>query len=312
MPQTTEKPFKTLILGNGYDISLGLETKYSDFINAILNPTNEFQKIAQDKLLGNELFNYLVLRNKESWIDAEFELQQFIQEKESYIENIKYSLSINPAKEKSKVISKLKLNYEQLKTMLQGYLFRIENNKDRFNNAIIKTSVALKLTKELTGIEEKYINVINFNYTNSFETLYHMITKRDIDNQVNYIHGNFKSDIVFGIDDRVEVSKDFVFVLKSFDKSTLHLNYNKMLFDSDAITFFGYSLGKTDESYFKDFFLKCCEYNENQPREINFYYKGKEGYQDLFYRLREITDCNTAKFLQYNSVEFIDVDTISM
>jgi hypothetical protein len=308
MSQATEKPVQTLILGNGYDISLGLKTKYSDFINEMLAPSNQFTVHAAEELRSNNLFHYLVSKSKESWIDAEYELEQYVKEKERYIDGNKHRLTQNSALEKNEIISKFRLEYDQLKTMLRGYLFQIESDKYRFNNPNVAKSKALILTEEFIKIDEECINVINFNYTNSFEVLYHRHTRRDLEDHIYYVHGNFDSDIVFGIDDRVEISKDFVFALKSFDKNTLHMNYNTMLYESDIITFFGYSLGKTDESYFKDFFLKCCEYNENQPREINFYHKGKEGYQDLFFRLREMTENNTAKFLQYNSVEFIDVD----
>ena len=70
MEKTNSVPNRLLILGNGFDLSLGRETRYSDFAKSRFWPEN----------LKSELFSYLEEKaNLERWFDLESELARYIQ-----------------------------------------------------------------------------------------------------------------------------------------------------------------------------------------------------------------------------------------
>lgn len=70
MEKTNSVPKRLLILGNGFDLCLGRDTRYSDFVNSRFWPDN----------LKSELFGYLEKKaNLERWFDLESELARYIQ-----------------------------------------------------------------------------------------------------------------------------------------------------------------------------------------------------------------------------------------
>ena len=71
-----------IIIGNGFDIDLGLQSKYSQFIEG-----DEWKKLEKtlnsfstEDYLNHSLINYLQIEayNKENWFDIEEEILQFV------------------------------------------------------------------------------------------------------------------------------------------------------------------------------------------------------------------------------------------
>lgn len=70
MEKTNSVPRRLLILGNGFYLGLGRDTRYSDFVNSRFWLEN----------LKSELFSYLEEKaNLERWFDLESELAKYIQ-----------------------------------------------------------------------------------------------------------------------------------------------------------------------------------------------------------------------------------------
>ena len=68
---------KILILGNGFDIDLGLKTRYSDFANS-----KNWEKLMEDSLLYDpdllgELQN---AKETEAWFDIEKTMNDYVRE----------------------------------------------------------------------------------------------------------------------------------------------------------------------------------------------------------------------------------------
>jgi len=314
-----------LVIGNGFDLSLGLKTKYSDFIRYVncklTEEENYFdkakQKEAHENLKSNNLYNYLCSKNDATWIDIEYELQKNALD---HIEESKKPIIYLSEESRARIANYPiidKSNYLDIRKYLKEYLKEIDDNFDFFE--MYKNSPANRLIRDIIK-EEMELQVINFNYTNTFGTLfdnhkgdalYNYNFKLKENSILYHVHGNVDEDIVFGIDDKIDIGKDYVYLLKSFDRNTSNINFNTILNHSGKIIFFGYSLGVSDASYFEDFFISLCEHNnieENKKRELIFYYKGEDDYTNLFYRLKELTKHNTAKLLRYNNVQFINVE----
>lgn len=72
------------------------------------------------------------------------------------------------------------------------------------------------------------------------------------------------------------------------------------------ITFFCYSLGETDHSYFDDFFNAQTK-PDCDRKKFTFYYYGQEAYDDLIWQLKTLTKNRLTYLKQYNQLEFHDV-----
>lgn len=70
---------KVLILGNGFDLDLGLKTRYSDFAKSI-QWDDLYRRFSRE---GDSLASYLYeLANKECWFDIEQGISDYVIEKE--------------------------------------------------------------------------------------------------------------------------------------------------------------------------------------------------------------------------------------
>jgi len=287
-----------LILGNGFDLNLGLKTSYNHFFENV-------------KLPENKLFEELHLKNKNSWIDIEQELEECSNKGLKCV----VDRDINEHKSSIKLHRLIQEEYNQLKGELKEYLKT--QTIDKISKTYSHTS-AFSLLFKLCDREEIDITALNFNYTNTLNDFFSILfneyfpasmMNRKFKKSIEFIHGKLNTDIVFGIDDKAVINKEHVYLYKSFDRNKTAKNINLLLELHNEIIFFGYSLGETDKSYFEDFFNKRCLFNETSKEEqikITFYYYGEEDYKNIYYRLVKLTNYNVSKLIQYNNIEFID------
>jgi len=286
-----------LVVGNGFDLNMGLETSYDHFF-----------KYVDDKSVANDLIYELKERHKKNWVDIEHELADCAINGLSLL-NQKNSMILDAKKEH--ILEHHE--YNELKRYLKHYLLDLQGNFENFEN---KSSY--KLLEQICSNQYNNITVLDFNYTNTIDILANSIlTNRHLELPTRFkhihIHGDLDSEIVFGIDDKAEVDENFVYLHKSFDHfNTTSINISALLEDSRDIYFYGYSLGETDKSYFADFFKERCLYNnhpsKHDQKTLTFYHYKETGYIELFNRLLDLTNHSTAKLRQYNNVRFIDSD----
>jgi len=361
-----------LVVGNGFDLNIGLKTSYNDFIGSIklYKKRNEFRLTVDESSINfddeiynesyfdfegnyfideeNEIIkvkkNYLIqelkgLHEIDNWVDLEYMLGVIAKNNfrniEQIIMDLKMKVNINPS-------NFIKDEYDELKLLLKEYL-KIQSKKlfsDLYPPMWDKDSIlkmynkynqfnSFKTLKELMDTESIELTILNFNYTYSLIYLMDFIrtfkrmnissfiiensnteeTEITVPHKHIFAHGNIRKEIVFGIDDKENVEKQYIFLHKSFDKLKTNTNVPKLLNDSAEIVFFGSSLGKTDESYFDDFFKNICIYNdkmEKRQKRLMFFYYKYDGYVDIFNRLIELTNHNTAKLKHNNNIQFID------
>ena len=120
-----------LIIGNGFDLSLGLSTSYMDFVNS-----DEFQILLN---MQNQLAIYLKVNAElQNWIDIENELKLYSKNEDN---------------------AKFKTEYEALCKQLVVYI----NNIDY--SSINKNSKAYEVLTNLSSTKNNII--LDFNYTAS-------------------------------------------------------------------------------------------------------------------------------------------------
>lgn len=268
---------KVLIIGNGFDLDLGLKTSYSSFIES-----EYFQNIADKYELTRFLQNnYLEKR----WIDIEEDLKVFAERHGR----------------ESRLMNESKDAFIQLTNSLCDYL-------DNIDYSIINTeSVAADLLRSVA--HNGYFRILDYNYT----SLNKICSILSIHNKINctYVHGNLGDrSIILGFQDDVEVHKSAYFMIKSHNEHYTSCNVRNLLDNADEIVFFGHSLGSTDYHYFSDFFQKQSELTASvvQSKKIRFFTYNEISRQALLAQLREMNEKRVNYLYDLNDLQFYRTD----
>lgn len=225
------EPKNSLIIGNGFDIDLGLNTRFSDFSKA-----KDFWPESD----GSKLSTYLESKKSvEKWFNLEGALRE-------YAMSVVGEFGLGP-RTNSKEDAADFAYFEKVRIGLMDYLTK-EEKKD-----IKSESVAAQV---LRGIYNN--SLFEHIYTLNYTDLNSIGRKLGINNlsKVCYLHGSLSNkDIIIGIDD-VKINNDF----KNWRKTRSEFYKSHNIFaDLDAskeVVFFGLSFGWIDYKYFYQFFAK--------------------------------------------------------
>ena len=142
------KPYRVLlILGNGFDLSLGLKTSYASFMESEL-----FQKRVAIKHYPNakidehdrNIHNYLTHQKRiKNWIDVEMELKRYASQQRVEYHNDKGGLTST----QNTSDGQIKMHYDILCLDMQTYMKSLDHSSMDFNAPSLK----LLQTRILSG-----------------------------------------------------------------------------------------------------------------------------------------------------------------
>lgn len=256
------------LIGNGFDVNLGLPTKYPDFYDYYLglDRSNDSESISK---LKDHLKRCLSDKGK-YWSDLEEAMGMYTTELGSYEE--------------------LEIVYDNINVEMQKYLCSVESSPlpKGIDSELLKKNISapqMFLTPaERNTINSIYnnistdthrINIVNFNYTTTIEKIlaypgkslelgvatYHKNYKTQLEN-VFHIHGLTDSPLL-GINDSTQISSEELrtnidvieYLVKPRINSTLgHLidrRAKDAIKEANLICIYGLSLGKTDSLWWK-------------------------------------------------------------
>lgn len=274
-----------LIVGNGFDLNLGISTAYKDFM-----ASREFLLIS-----GNRLSQHLrSVQRLQNWVDIEVELSNYCQ------------LLYKPTRRASNHSFKqeLKHDYQELKNSLKDYLKRITSG----TLTIHTDNYALQLLQDLSESQSDPVDVISFNYTDSIERIvatYHSLPP--IKALVYHVHGSLKTDIVFGVDDQSDLEREETYLYKSYSKYKQIRPLARLLTQYTDVVFFGYSLGWTDRQYFQPYFSNLAKDNSDE-HNIAIYYHGNEAYNDIKWELQQFTAHGLSSLEMNHNIDYINCE----
>ena len=256
-----------LIIGNGFDIDLGLPSKYSDFADS-----PEFHDLARrmhDMYFEEEHQYSLVLQIQQAsfnsnWVDIEEEIHKYVVDHPCLDENI---------------IRLVRDEFNALKKALTAYLNRITS---KFTAGEKKLSTILydRLRECPLTVTEIY-----FNYTNPQQYM-KLPLKPELFNGgqhwFTYVHGSLRdNDIVLGCDlqpdEQVNRQLSFMYKYNMLNRAN---HVAKNILEAKEIIFFGHSINEMDFCYFREFFksasaapepirhLTIITYDEESERTI--------------------------------------------
>lgn len=279
-----------LILGNGFDLDLGLQTKYSDFANSDYWPkangkSNDSRtKVSKAKnglniyttstskprqLLEHHLDKKRAFNN---WFDLENEILIYAK-----IDETKMSYN----KDSDYFIAQNNDYYLKLQDGLCNYILNIQNNA-----TINRDSIAYNVLDNI--LKNGYFNKIySFNYTN----LKKLIPEFNIESEIIHLHGMVDDNsIILGVDE-TPLKKGYECFHKSSSKYyNSHDIYNDIT-NADELVIFGLSFGGIDYCYFENYFknLSTIKSTPNEKKQnITIFTKDDNSRLDITSRLRDM------------------------
>lgn len=244
-----------IVLGNGFDIALGLPTKYADFANSRKwpFPTRNFR---HEVCLQNYFLDYIQDNSDEMdrvrWIDIEGLL-------------LSYALDRKEKKDSNEILANVdKEAYKRLCSAFSEYLK--ENVVPHINKECKRNRYLYDL---LTAIKENgsYTDGYTFNYTPTRDILDKYF---GLNINVTHLHGilsDTSNPPILGISDNYEIESYYKFLRKSwFDSYKFH-DMNDALYMADECVFYGISFGKADFIYFENFFKDAIRNHQHGTKK---------------------------------------------
>jgi len=270
----------TFLIGNGFDLGLGLNSRYSDFYNLYLAQSIEkgasiyefANKISSDyktwadfeTAMGEYASNY-TLSNKKELIDT---IKDFLESFIKYLKKQEENLSFDNKEQISKAFSNAFKSF-----------YSIDNLNPQ------SYSVISKLFKDNRAAPHTY-NFIVFNYTSTFEKCIELLPNKgyivrtngakDIIGQVVHVHGKIEDHPIIGVNDFEQINNkdlagDYSFI-KRFAKPEINRALRqdrgsiseKIIAESDIVCIYGMSLGKTDKIWWNKIISWLSEKSHRQ------------------------------------------------
>ena len=297
-----------LIIGNGFDLDLGLPTKFSDFANSKFWPiakkkgkpqelptrTARGSFMAMLPLHQNTLLEHYLenKRHKESWFDLEGYLLDYASP------NISKQI-VDPNHELESEIQENIAYYNKVLNSLYNYISEVQSN-----NTINTNSIAGKVLHAV--VENGYFDhICSFNYTD----LNLIANQLGISKKLNYyhIHGSVANNsIILGVDE-TKLRKGYECFHKTSSKHYTSHNLYTELDNANEIVFFGLSFGKIDYSYFDHLFKMIAnaeQMSEAREKYITIFTKNDNSRQGIISNLREM-DINMQRLYAQSHFQII-------
>lgn len=285
------KNLKTvLVLGNGFDLDLGLKTRYSDFAKSE-HWSNLFDKNVE-KSKSYSLLKYLNDRKeKDCWFDIEQSLFEYasVKTKDIFIHDLETD----------------KREFRLICDSLGRYLdSQVETPK-----LINRNSIALQLIQELFHFDGLDKLIYSFNFTPvkkimNFFDIFHV-------ENVNYVHGdNEQKSLILGIDVKSldEIIPEYSFLIKSNSLNYKPSNIEYDMIYAKDVFIFGHSLNMIDAVYFDDY-LKFISTNKDDDKHLTIITKDIDSKVQILDNIRRL-GVSVPKLYSHGHLEFILTDNI--
>lgn len=286
-----------LIIGNGFDIELGLKTKYSDFIQSPIYKSyeDELQKMFSFKTKYDfeyeEEFNIFSHFKKvykiQNWIDLEMEIGKLATRAPEMMD----SETGEFVKELIKSTEPMMRSFEALRMCLNEYISELDIPAKKHN-------YASELLKILATEPRNNVQIVTFNYT-SIDTASGLEIKVPVHHIHGKISGGKESSLILGVQDDIEIDKSYSYIIKSHSPYYHSSRIIDLLEEADEVIFFGHSLGETDYPYFSEFFQSQCKRIEPEKRKkIRIFTYNENSRLDILYQLRIMNNKQTRMFFE--------------
>lgn len=277
----------TFLIGNGFDINLGLKTRYTNFYPYYLEkyPEEMIAKfISQDKNYENwadlelglgDMLEFISKDKSEEFLDSKGVLEECLTE---YLKNQNVLFEIRNLEKATEKFKKNIINFsdEFNDEEKEKYKSTISTYRNEINFSFITFNYTDALDRIIEECQ-KDTNVIGYFKDSNSDTRQMKILKP------LHIHGRLDEGMVLGVNDESQISneslksdndfKDY-FIKQNVLKESGNLNIEKakkIIDNSNYVCLFGLSIGDTDSLWWK-YLLEWLQKNLNNRLVI--YFKG--------------------------------------
>lgn len=237
-----------LIIGNGFDLSCGLKTRYTDVYIGYVKSESDSKIVSSFKEnISEDFANWsdfeLGMAKYAGTLSSGDELMECVDDFNSYMHRYLRDLQSDFHSLLKRLIYKDNSQAEMIKSI--GLLGKgITHNLD--------ANIDFRGANDLHNL-----NVITFNYTDSFEFLCSVLLSINIKNDVLHLHGVLSDDPILGIDNEEQlnvpypinnkVRRCFVkpFFIESYDLARIR-KAKELIAGAKTIFIYGASLGESD------------------------------------------------------------------
>ena len=256
------------IIGNGFDLDLGLKTKYSDFAHSDFWPQPDGTVVPNLKAYLEEK------RDTESWFDIENELLKYASAERARELSMLQRASYNVTRDIA--------YFAKLQEALCQYI------KEQQTKDLNKTSAASQVLQAV--MQNGYFDSIySFNYTN----LGTIAAKLGITSPKAYTHIHGKVDdnsIILGVDE-TKLMDGYELLHKTMSAHYRSHNIFNDLSSASEVVIFGLSFGQIDYTYFDRFFESQSgreDIAEREKKHITIFTKDENARIGILKRLEEM------------------------
>ena len=282
---------KVLILGNGFDLNLGLKTRYRDFIES-----EEWKVMFQKQCENNgshALLWYIKNQSEDSlWSGIEESLYEYA--------------STKPLDTSDTEVEWDMKDYDAINIAMGDY---IKNHVYNCCHQLEKQPA----TKILHSFHQYIVHNSKELYTFNFSPLRLLIEVAGA-NRVpieEYIHGECeKSNAIMGIevDDMGEINPQYSFLIKSNHPRYKPTNIFSALERADEVVVFGHSFGRMDKTYFIDW-LNLLSTGSVPKRRVTVITHNEKSRLDVLNNIRRM-DISVTKLRGRNEFNVICTDNL--
>lgn len=294
------------LIGNGFDLKLGLNTSYRNFYEWYENRSKESRN-------ENILTFITHIRKKEKvdkdWSDMElalgkytkeFKSENIIEESKNFHEDLVHAISEFIKLQETKMPE-----IDNAEELLCRYLISPEG-KGRL--LVEENKTFIKYRQKWSNTNPWNLNIISFNYTNLIEKLSKFEGGRHIGNyfvngqgaihlnEIEHIHGFTDDRLTLGVNDQSQVENELLhptnamnWYVKSQFNSLCKLGHAEKcegwIHNANLICVFGFSLGKTDKQWWE--FIVKRMLSTNDCWLLLFYYDPNHSFTNLQIPRRE-------------------------
>lgn len=254
---SSKEPYVLFIIGNGFDLSMGMKTKYEDMYESYCNTPSSSKTIENFKQ---------TLSNREpydKWSDFEMGMAEYaktLSNEAQFVEcvrDFKAHMAQHLQTENQKIISAIN-NRDYTNKLLEELDRSFEEFYMCFSPNVIRQLNSLVSILFLASPK-----IITFNYTTGLDELLLLRAKKDhtlIDSPL-HIHGSLKTDVVLGVDNISQLEGCSYSISqrgeRSFVKTIFNQQYDskrvseakQLISNSQIICTYGFSMGESDKTW---------------------------------------------------------------
>ena len=289
------------LIGNGFDLNLGLKTSYKDFYEYYLKLNSDNDHVLE--------FKKELSKNMENWSDLERELGEY-STKFSYYESDAFISLLDDIQDA--LVDYLKIQQDLYEPLIADINKVYDDIFCPEKYLTEKEKDYIEMFKKTFNEDLCEVDVIVFNYTNTFEKIVnwsgrdiimgiHGGTKKKfqcIFKNLEHIHGTVDKDMLMGVNDLGQISnKNFeknqdvidALVKPMMNKLTGSYREEKCenaILKADIICIFGMSLGITDRKWWELINQRMVTgkavtiiFSKNDSIKLTRYYRDKHFHQ---------------------------------